>query len=143
MGQDLKLKEIEKLIKEHIPTLEEKMGVKINDHLRFCGQLQGQGNVYLKYIDEAVEFGLDEGDKYIGEWSRQTAERHGRGMKLKPNGNIEIGYWHEGLFALGNFVEVLSDGGIRVGECYLGEDGCERCKGVIYNIDGTTDTFDE
>lgn len=58
-GLDLKLEQIQWLFNERIPILEQWMGKKINEHLGFNGELEGQGKLCIKYIDEAAEFGWD------------------------------------------------------------------------------------
>ena len=58
-GLDLKLEQIQWLVNERIPILEEWMGKKINEHLGFYGELQGKAKLCIKYIDEAAEFGWD------------------------------------------------------------------------------------
>ena len=48
-------------LKTDIARLEQRMGKKINQHLGFVGDLQGYGELYVKYSDKNAEHGFGEG----------------------------------------------------------------------------------
>ncbi len=55
-------------------------------------------------------------------------------------GQIQIGYFKNGGFSPGNFIQILSEGDFRVGEYYLKNGGiCDRR--TWYNTDGTCKKF--
>ena len=128
-------------LKTEIARLEERMGKKINQHLGFVGDLEGHGELYVKYSDKEAEHGFDEGAQYLGEWSKDSNKPHGRGILIDSDGDIRIGYFNNGDDAPGNYLTILSDGDVDVGECYLkGGESCYR--GTFYHTDGTSEEFD-
>jgi len=82
------------------------------------------------------------GDKvYIGEMGWFSGG-HGKGMKLSKEGNINIQYYKEGKFSVGNFIRIYSNGDIEVGEAYTDTNGNISWRGKLYKADGTTEPFD-
>ena len=64
-----------------------------SDFLMFGSPLEGYDDRYVKFSDKKSEHGFKKGVKYVGEWSKETNKPHGRGVRIKPNGDIGIGYW--------------------------------------------------
>lgn len=67
-------------VKEGIALVEQRIGKKVNEHLGFVGDLKDHGELYVQYSDKPEETGFEVGDRYLGEWSKETNKPHGRGI---------------------------------------------------------------
>ena len=89
-----------------------------------------------------LKFFTDPDDrKRIGEHNSDN-RLHGRGIKIFPDGGISIGYRNDGWEVPGNFINILKDGEIRVGECYF-KDGERWARFTKYSTNGKTEEFDK
>ncbi len=78
--------------------------------------------------------------KYYGEVN-ESGEEHGRGIKIWNDGDIWIGYFDNGWYYTGNYIDIRSNGTFYVGEMYLkDEEKWER--GTQYDTDGTEEQYD-
>ncbi len=122
-------------------TLSQICGPSGNDFFKWGTELKGYGDRYVKYSDKKEEHGFNEGDKFFGEWSKETNKPHGRGIYIASIGDIFIGYYNNGD-APGRYITIHSDGDVDVGEYYL-KNGERWARGTQYYTDGTTEEFDE
>ena len=66
---------------------------------------------YIKFSNKGREHLNDDGDIYIGEWSKETNTPVGRGFFIYPWDHISIGYWNNGpRNNIGNFIMLRNDG---------------------------------
>ena len=79
------------------------------------------------------KFGWLEGTKYLGEWSVETNQPHGRGILILNDKQIEIGQYNNGHHAPGNFLFFENENFVQVGERYL-QKAYRWLKGVTYNL---------
>jgi len=82
----------------------------------------------------------DAGYYYFGEHNENN-KLNGRGIGISSSDHILIQYWNNGRIAPGNYLTILSDGDVDVGECYL-KDGKKCDRGTTYKNDGTSEKFD-
>ena len=113
-----------------IDMLREKRGISVRDHLGF-------GNA----ANEQLRFFTDsDGDKCIGERNSDN-NLHGKGIAIW-SGQIHIGYSNNGYDAPGNYLVILSNGDVSVGEVYLKE-GKLWDKFTKYLTNGKTEKYDK
>ena len=62
----------------------------------------------------------------------------GRGILTSRNSIIDIGYYENSHFAIGNFIDLRSDGSFQVGEAYADANGELRRRYTVYQTDGTS-----
>jgi hypothetical protein len=93
------------------------------------------GPRYVKYSDNPEEHGFGNGIIYVGEWSRETNQPHGRGIHLCGN-IIAICYFKNGSgTGKSIFINVNE---FEVSEYTVGADGEEHEKTIRYYADGTS-----
>ena len=104
LGEDGKLPEMSTL-NERIGKLEERMKKKVRDFLGFGTVSDG-----LIKVSENTGFGWS----FIGERNSNN-KLHGRGIHINEYGLVNVGYFHDGEIAPGNFIYFSSNGKFRVG----------------------------
>ncbi len=112
-------------------AIENVASISIRDHLGFGDD----SNAALKYFKDQYD------NDCIGEMNANN-KLHGRGIRIWGDGGIHIGYWNDGDRAPGNYIKIYWDGkNFDVAECYLKED-TKRYRGTSYNVNGTTEKFE-
>ncbi len=78
---------------QEIPRLEQLIGEKVSEYLRFLGELEHHGELYVAYSEDQRQLGyFYEVKAYLGQWSTKTNKPHGRGILVCKNGDIVIQY---------------------------------------------------
>ncbi len=85
-------------------------------------------------------------DTYFGEINKNTSfqnnKPHGRGIRILIDGFIYIGYFENGGYGTGNYIQIDSDcGQFRVGVLVM-EDERRRSRGTLYRVDGSEEEYD-
>ncbi len=116
------------MVKDGIATVEKRAHIKAKEHL-------GGGALHTP-----LQTITDSYCNYYGEINAD-GEEHGRGIGISNDGDIGIGYFKNGEWSTGNYIEIYSDGRFWVGELYLKE-GKKRNRGTRYNTDGSEVQYD-
>jgi hypothetical protein len=67
---------------------------------------------------------------------------HGRGILLDQfEGKLHIGYFNDGISALGNYIRIYSDGYFQVGNIYKSDNGEMMQRGTRYKNDGSKEEY--
>lgn len=104
----------------------------------WCCVRNGYGARYLAHGRQLNKTDQPISDIYIfGEKSANTARRHGSSIELTSEKWIVIGYWYEGRFADGKYVEIYQNGEFIVGNYSEHADGVWREIATRYYPDGT------
>ena len=123
---DQKIPEVAR-INDLIPTIEKRAKIIVKDHL-------GKGAL------RPLKTMTDSWGKYYGELNASGKE-HGRGISIRNDGFILIGYRENGELSTGNYISIWSDGRFNVGERYL-MDGKIAVSNTWYYTDGTEEKYD-
>jgi hypothetical protein len=91
-GVYLKKHAVEK-IKEQIPIIEKRAGISVNDYLGF-GRLTSP--IKTKIYGNVI---------YYGELDA-NGDEHGRAISIYLDGRIEIGYYKDGWWSTGNYIQI-------------------------------------
>ncbi len=119
------------------------MGKKLNEHIGFYGNLSSYGELEVKFSDRMERYGWREGSKYIGEWSKEKKQPHGRGILIRNDVQIEIGQYNNGHHAPGNYFYIHPNKSFEVGERYM-KNKVRWIKSTTYNSkDNTTEDFNK
>jgi hypothetical protein len=102
---DQKILEVAR-IKDFIPIIEKRAKISMNDFL---------GKQPLTSPLKAITYSSS---KYYGELNA-VGEKHGRGIRIRNDGNICIGCYENGNESTGNYIYIASDGVFLVGEVYF------------------------
>ena len=129
--RDQKYKSLQTLL-DGIASVERRANIKVCDYMNFGND--SNANIQF-WID-------DDGDCYIGERNGNN-KIQGKGICIYSDGTIRIGYFDNGGFALGNYLNIFSDGSFTVGEKYM-LNGKKKTQCTQYDTDGRSrqDAFD-
>ncbi len=78
---------------------------------------------------------FDQKGHCFGEFNEEN-KPHGRGIIIHYHGGLVIGYFENGDWNTGNYINIWSNGDFSVGECYL-KDGWRQFRGTKYHTNGT------
>ena len=107
---------------------------KSDDFLRLGS---GDKNVICKYIDQIAINGFK--GNYFGELSALSLKPQGRGIYLRNDGVIFVGFFCDGAISDGKYIEIWASGGFDVGEKMTNADGDMAWRETEYGPDGTSE----
>ncbi len=113
-------------------------GFKIADVIRRINFFQDDRN-WLSLNQSSVKVRGNFGNFHFGETNKDN-KLHGRGIRIWYEGNIYIGYFNNGYYAPGKFINIYMSGEFEVGEIYL-KDGQQRNKSTQYDTKGLASKF--